>query len=99
MRGCSKYSCACNRPPGVCEVRLRTARMIVAACLIVAACSIASAGARTSSGTSARAAQPFELRVSSPEIAAGFYTRLNALQGRNHTYSTSLRNVRRKSNS
>jgi len=29
---------------------------------------------------------PFELRVSSPEIAAGFYTRLNALQGRNHTY-------------
>jgi hypothetical protein len=29
---------------------------------------------------------PFELRVSSPEINAGFYTRLNALQGHNHTY-------------
>jgi hypothetical protein len=29
---------------------------------------------------------PFELRVSSHEIGAGFYTALNGLQGRNHTY-------------
>jgi len=29
---------------------------------------------------------PFELRVSSPEIGAGFYTKLNGLQGHNSTY-------------
>jgi Flavin containing amine oxidoreductase len=32
---------------------------------------------------------PFEMMVSSQEIAAGFYTNLNALQGRNDTYYTS----------
>ncbi len=32
---------------------------------------------------------PFETMVSSEEIAAGFYTNLNALQGRHDTYSSS----------